>query len=90
MIKNRTLRVKSNVDNLNQLPLRIYELPLKIKTENDFVDMISKSPYSNKSEFERRKDLEVSVEEAKAALSTFSYQQKSLISRFREFFVVIR
>jgi hypothetical protein len=60
---------------------------LTIQTEKDFPDIVSKSPYSNKSEEERRRELLQSVEEAKAALNTFTYQQKSFWLRIREMFV---
>ncbi|HCG3427984.1 hypothetical protein RJC88_12445 [Acinetobacter baumannii] len=60
---------------------------LTIKTEKDFPDIVSKSPYSNKSEEERRRELLKSVEEAKAALNTFTYQQKGFWIRIREMFV---
>jgi len=60
---------------------------LTIQTEKDFPDIVSKSPYSNKSEEERRRELLKSVEEAKAALNTFTYQQKGFWIRIREMFV---
>ncbi|MCA4302738.1 hypothetical protein LDX65_05575 [Acinetobacter baumannii] len=60
---------------------------LIVQTEKDFADIVSKSPYSNKSEEERLRELLKSVEDAKAALNTFTYQHKSFWLRLREMFV---
>lgn len=66
---------------------KIAQKYITVQTEKDFPDIVSKSPYSNKSEEERRLELLKSVEEAKAALNTFTYQQKSFWLRIREMFV---
>ncbi|WP_353172498.1 hypothetical protein [Acinetobacter rudis] len=57
-----------------------------IKVNSDFPNIVNKSPYSHKSEEERRLELMKSVEDAKAALNTFSYQHKSRWMTIKKFF----
>lgn len=52
-------------------------------------NMMKVSPYSHKTEQQRLNELNKSVNEAKAALETFSYQepQKHFIEKFKNLFL---
>lgn len=90
MINSTKVLSGKNSQELENSARQISKVQLKIKTSADFGDIVSKSPYSNQSEIERRLELEKNVEDAKAALKTFSYQQKSILLRLFEFMTLFR